>query len=126
MTSLCRTSNVVSMPFKWRTCDGIYMTLDQMTTAHIFNAMKMTFNHLADAFNGDPVWFNHRYRDKGNEAKEETKGQARTVLIMMVEIDRRKDLPSKYESPYAYIRGQVLGMRSIEEARKEIDGNTSN
>ena len=45
----------------WHTMDGREMRIDEMDTSHIFNSMKMIFNHMADMFQGEPIWYVKKY-----------------------------------------------------------------
>lgn len=111
--------------FRWRTMEGDIFTLPQMKTSHIFNSMKMCFNHLADTYGGRPVWFNHVYSDYRAYAESSPGGLAWLVVFFMREIERRGDLPKHMESPYSEIRNQVLGVELLpEESRRFIEEAT--
>jgi hypothetical protein len=96
--------------FLWRTMEGEVLTLEQMETKHLFNSMKMCFNHIAEVYGGRPVWFKHSYSDYFERARLEPVTVAGYVVIFMKEIDRRGDLPAKYHAPYADIVSQIKPM----------------
>lgn len=96
-------------PLIWTTAEGERMPITAMATSHLFNAMKMVFNHIADVWGGEPVWFNHQYSDYTTAALTGPHRLAQVVFTMLEELDRRKDLDPKYLEPLAAIRRQVLG-----------------
>lgn len=111
--------------FLWRTMEGEILTLAEMDTKHIFNSMKMIFNHLAQEFNAQPVWFNHRYSDYQHSAARNPEGLAWQVLVFIAEIESRGDLSTKYAEPYQTICEQVFGpmrLKRISEHTEEIGG----
>lgn len=117
-------SKVIARPFLWRTMEGEVLTLEEMDTKHVFNSMKMIFNHLAEQFNATPIWFNHQYGDYQRGAVANPSGLAYLVLFFIAEIERRGDLLARYREPYAAICGQVFGqmkLKRIAAAVEEID-----
>lgn len=105
--------------FRWRTMEGQVLRLSEMKTGHIFNSMKMIFNHLAEAHGGDPIWFNHQYSDYHSDARRNVDSLAAQVCFFIAEIQLRGDLPEKYAAPFAAILGQVKGIARL-ETRKEV------
>lgn len=93
----------------WTTAQGKKIPINQMETTHLFNAMKMCFNHLAHVWGGIPIWFNHMYEDYLYEAEFAPNGLATIVMAMLDELGRRTDIPEAYEKPLARIRQQVYG-----------------
>ena len=101
---------VLCKSFRWRTQDGRLLYLHEMDTKHIFNSMKMIFNHIAEAYGATPIWYQHSYSGYKQAAKDRPKDLARTVVLFCCEIERRGDLPIKYLPPYAQIMKQILGI----------------
>lgn len=93
----------------WTTQDGQILRIREMETRHLFNAMKMCFNHLAEAHGGEPVWFTKVWSGCRVIAKGRPYWLARYVVAMLRELDRRTDLPSPYQYPLQKIREQVFG-----------------
>jgi hypothetical protein len=91
----------------WRTMEGETLRLRDMETKHLFNAMKMQFNHIAAMWGGEPVWFVHKYSDTMAHAVSAPQVLAKYVCAMLREIDRRDDLPAHYREPLALIRRQI-------------------
>jgi hypothetical protein len=101
----------LSSCFKWHTQDGRILLLHEMKTSHIFNSMKMLFNHIAEAYGATPIWYQQSYDTYKQIAKQRPKSLARTVAIFCYEIERRGDLPVKYQEPYRLIMQQILGIK---------------
>jgi hypothetical protein len=83
--------------------------------------MKMLFNHLAQEYGGDPVWFTHIYGSYSKPSKREAQKMAETIVFFMDEIDRRGDLHEKYLPPYVAICDQVRARRLEGQERKGIE-----
>jgi hypothetical protein len=92
----------------WTTKEGERLAITEMDTEHLFNAMKMCFNHLAEAHGGQPVWFTKRYEGgAGALARYNPQLLASFVLVMMAELDTRTDLPKSYAGALAAMQVQV-------------------
>lgn len=96
----------------WITTEGQRLVIGEMDTKHLFNSMKMLFNHLAESWGGRPVWFQKRYPDTFRIARKQPKLLAEFVCRAVVAIDARGDLPERYRQPYAEIVGQLDAIRS--------------
>lgn len=105
--------------FRWKTMTGDVLRLDQMETSHIFNSMKMCFNHLASVAGGKPVWFVKQYREYCEAAEDDPKQLAWLVLFFIQELEYRNDLPAKFREPYGAILEQIRP-RLIEEERLKL------
>lgn len=86
--------------FRWKTAKGELLTLAEMDTKHIFNAMKMIYNHLAEAYELPTVWFMNQYSDYTVYAEEIPQELALQICLFLNEIEDRGDLPEKYQKPY--------------------------
>jgi hypothetical protein len=110
--------------FRWKCMDGRVITLAEMETKHIFNSMKMIFNHLAEAHGGEPVWFIKRYRDYERRCAESPLAQAEVIVLFLLEIERRGNLPEQYREPYSRIVEQIIPMqRRIEDSISLLTGD---
>lgn len=107
-----------SAGFLWRTMEGETLALSEMETSHVFNAMKMVFNHLARVWGGRPVWFTKQYGDYYANAQQDPARLAGLVVMFCNEIVRRGDLPEKYRDPFRTIIDQIVPRLSIEERPK--------
>jgi hypothetical protein len=93
----------------WTTNEGERIPVYKMETSHLFNAMKMMFNHLAAEHGGQPVWFQKRYEGAQAMARAIPGTVAWWVVVMLAELGRRDDIPARYLSPLQEIREQVFG-----------------
>lgn len=106
--------------FRWRTMQGDVLYLHEMETGHIFNSMKMIFNHVAEVYGGETVWFTKHYINYIEKAHDEPEHLVKLVALFCYEIEKRGDLPSKYKSPYENIVRQLLGNKLMNQAM--LDG----
>lgn len=106
--SIAQSAGLIPAGFRWRTMEGEVLALDEMETSHVFNAMKMIFNHLAEAWGGRPVWFTKAYGDYQDRAETDPAKLAGLVVFFIQEIERRGNLPDKYVEPYRSIVDQIL------------------
>src|SRR5438270_12907186 len=117
----CESSQVVDdfRDLLWHCTDGTVLPVGEMKTRHMFNAMKMMFNHIADAHGGVPVWFNKQYEGLHEKAcgdMTDLREMALLVCCFVVEIELRGDLPEKYRDPYAQIVAQLQKTPCLSEA----------
>lgn len=101
----------------WVTQEGERMFISDMATTHLFNAMKMCFNHLAEAHGGVPVWFQQHWGGAAAIARFNPTRLAAYVVGMLTELDRRNDLPAKYVRPLEEIRAQIMPKRLEERCQ---------
>jgi hypothetical protein len=104
--------------FLWRTMEGELLALDQMETSHVFNSMKMIFNHLAKVWGGRPVWFTKEYSDYHERSETDPARLAGLVVFFCNEITRRGDLPEKYREPFRAIVDQIVPLLELEDRPK--------
>lgn len=110
---LVRSKDGKLRSFRWQCMDGRVLTLEEMKTSHIFNSMKMVFNHLAEAHGGEPVWFLRHYDEYDIACAENPQTHAELVMFFILEIERRGDLPDKYRDPYSQIVEQIFPMHQM-------------
>lgn len=105
------------LTFKWVTKDRQVFLLHEMNTSHIFNSMKMLYNHLATIYDMPTFWFNQKYSDLLNTVKglithasklnsiscHTHKFIAEIIILFIIEIEKRGDLPEKYKSVFESI-----------------------
>ena len=119
----------------WCCMDGRVLPIGDMDTRHLFNAMKMLFNHIAEAHGGIPVWFTKTYEDYQRKARGDVtdlREMALLCAVFAVEIELRGDLDPQYWKPYDDITGQMRGTLRMAQARlltaggkeTDADGNT--
>ncbi len=110
---IARREKVDVDTFRWKTMDGQILRIGDMKTSHVFNSMKMIFNHLAEANGGYPVWFEKKYSDYRRMASEDTMRLAATVIFFLNEIQKRGDLPERYAIPFTQILNQIKGIQRV-------------
>lgn len=114
--------------FRWHTQEGEVLTMDEIKTAHMFNCMKMYYNHLADEIGLPTFWYVQKYDDHHERAKKIPKDMARVVLAFIYVIEQRKKLktfevmdpefpdagygrwPNKYDEPYEKIKSVLFSI----------------
>lgn len=101
--------------FRWETQDGMNLKINEMHTSHIFNAMKMLFNHLAKVWNGKPILFTKEHRGCYVSAAEDPKQLAFYILYFIHHIEKRGDLKSYLKDAYIKILEQVFSMKFLIE-----------
>ena len=111
MNTAIITTRTIVKPMIWVTAQGERIPITKMETTHLFNAMKMVFNHLAEAHGGMPVWFVRQYGDVARAAEIAPHVMAEMCAKMLAELDRRNDLPENYCLPLEQIRGQITNRR---------------
>ncbi len=94
--------------FKWHTNDGKILSIDEMETRHIFNCLKMHYNHIAELYGLPTIWFTHKYVNKLYAAINVPESLFETILIFAYTIEKRGDLPDKYKHPYNRIKEILL------------------
>ena len=86
--------------FRWTTSYGETLTLDEMDTKHIFNCMKMIWNHLAAENKLPTFWFTHVYREYEYMARKMPKKLIQQLLLFIYVIEERGDLSDRHREPY--------------------------
>jgi hypothetical protein len=96
--------------FIWTTHDNEHLTLSQMNTIHIFNAMKMVYNNiLSEHMSVNEVWYNRSWHlDEDNYLQ-----YLLSMVVFCEEIERRGNLPEKYIEPYYCIMLELMSIEDI-------------
>jgi len=108
--------------FKWKTMEGQVLTMSEMETGHIFNSMKMIYNHIAEQYGCQLVWFTKKYPGYNEKARHDPKKLAMVVALFCYEIERRGDLPNKYFFPYWEIVNAILKTKKLRAAALQLPG----
>lgn len=119
-TELIQQVSLTEDTFIWQTKSGLKLRIGDMETSHIFNTVKMLFNHLAVRHGGDPVNFEFHYGKFSRWSREDPQGTAAIVIFFIEEILRRNDLPKEYHSRFIQITNQILGIRRLSCGDDEI------
>jgi len=106
-----RPIRIMDAGFRWHCQDGRALRIEEMETTHLFNTMKMIFNHLTEAFdNCEPVWHSRVYSeflDINQEEGRPPKTLAKTVLYFQYHLERRRNLPFHLQRPFQQIKAQT-------------------
>jgi len=107
---------VVKSGFIWETANKEKLRIDQMSTKHIFNAMKMVYNHIAEVVQLPvlpTIWYHHRYSKFYYKAIKAPRWMLKHLVIFIYEIEIRKNLPEEYRVPYDLIIAAILNSLKI-------------
>lgn len=110
-TNFVDEMNIVKADFLWETATKEKLRLEHMSTKHVFNAMKMLYNHVAevaDLPNLPAIWYHHRYSKFYYKAQKAPRWMLQHIVIFVYEIEVRGDLPGKYRKPYNLIISAIL------------------
>jgi hypothetical protein len=80
------------------------LAITEMETSHLFNSMKMIYNHFAEQTGMETVWFQHRYQ---NLFKIELKTMFLFLCSFIYVLEKRDDLSKKYDRIYDEILYQI-------------------
>ena len=89
--------------FRWRTNDGDVLKISDMETSHVFNTLKMWYNHFAEAQDLPSFWFNHSYNGISHVVNQKPDEVLGLIAVFIWTIETRGDLPEKYVEPYQNI-----------------------
>jgi hypothetical protein len=106
-----RPIRIMDAGFRWGCQNGRVLQIHEMETTHLFNTMKMIFNHLTEAFgNCEPVWPTRVYEGFLEICREQGKPPktlAKTVLYLQYHLERRNNLPLHLQRPFQQIKDQT-------------------
>jgi hypothetical protein len=106
--------------FAWTTVEGKKIPLKQMETKHLFNSMKMIYNHVALNYNRKVIG---SFKFQPGKAKSIAKNPApfiKTCLIFINELEHR-NIPYFFRRDYKQILRQVFKTKLIEDVEKDIE-----
>ncbi len=93
----------------WQTMEGYILHTSQMKTSHLFNSVKMIYNHMAQLIGFPTFWFNKEY-EKWNEIWiNEPEQTLESLKIMIEELETRTDWDENQKSTYMSIRLTLSG-----------------
>lgn len=94
----------------WNTITGSEgKTVKDMATSHIFNCLKMMYNHLAVIAGGPQIMFTKEHPQLYEYWKKDSKSMIKWMKIFIVEIDDRADLRGPRNTAYAFIKEMLKG-----------------
>jgi hypothetical protein len=111
---------------KWRTAQGEAITLGKMKTSHLFNCLKMFYNHLAEVYRMPIYYFTRKYAEYHYLAINDPFRLIDMSKIFIKEIDKRKDMSDKSMSiireMYPHIKDGIMNMKIAIIARDVESG----
>jgi|LULO01.1.fsa_nt_gb hypothetical protein len=75
----------------WKTMDGRLTNNIEMSTSHLFNVVKMYYNHLAILTNMPTYGFTKQYQEKYNAWIEKPERTVYVLKHMILELEDRTD-----------------------------------
>lgn len=100
--------------FRWHTQTGDKLKLSEMDTRHIFNSMKMLYNHFTLHYSElEPINFTIKHRGFANKALSIPQTMLETLILFIAEIERRSDLPMTFKDNYRRIIHELMGVRKV-------------
>lgn len=93
----------------WRTMQGEILETNQMETSHLFNSVKMMYNHLAELVGFPTFWFTKEYRDIYKECKKNPRKHIRVLKELIIELEKRDDIEDRHVEVYSQIRLTLTG-----------------
>ena len=71
----------------WRTMNGEILNIREMKTGHLFNSVKMIYNHMAELIGFPTFWFSNKYESHTKRWIEDPEAQLNTLKEMVEELD---------------------------------------
>ena len=93
----------------WRTMQNELIHTSQMETSHLFNSVKMMYNHMAELIGFPTFWFNNKYgawTDRLINKPEESLDALKTLVL---ELEDRTDWNENQKNTYMKIRLTLSG-----------------
>lgn len=84
-------------------------SIKEMATSHLFNCLKMMYNHLAMIVGVPRIMFSKEHPQLYEYWKKDPKSMIKWMKIFIVEIDDRKDLRGPSNTAYAFIKEMLKG-----------------
>ena len=89
--------------------NGEVLVITEMKTGHLFNSVKMVYNHMAELIGFPTFWFSNKYESHTKRWMEDPEGQLNTLKQMVEELETRLDWDSEHRASYRKIRLTLSG-----------------
>ena len=84
-------------------------SINNMATPHLFNCLKMMYNHLAVVAKGPRIMFTKEYPQLYEYWKRKPDTMVEWMKIFIVELDDRKDLRGPKNMAFAFMKQMLKG-----------------
>jgi hypothetical protein len=107
---------------KWRQANGKEINIRDMDTVHLFNSLKMVYNHFAEVYDLPTYMFGNEYEYYKAMVMDDPFGMLKVIEVLNSELYGRRDLPKKYEFIYNSIKGTLTsGSIRVLVVQKDIE-----
>ena len=97
--------------YMWKSKDKGFIHLDNMDTNHIFNCLKMLYNHIANMIGAPRVMFTKEYEDLYKNWLESPDVIIDYMKAFIITIEKRQDLHGPNNLGYHMIK-EILSSKS--------------
>ncbi len=112
--------NTDDYKFEHITMNGVVLKNKDIKTSHLFNCIKMWYNHLAFLVGFPEFAFNKKYSKCFKMWEDKTQDSIDILMSYMVEFEQRQDRSSFENDVYWKIKNLLTG-RVHEEIKKKMD-----
>tara|TARA_R100000742_G_C4256720_1_gene74586 strand:+ start:444 stop:875 length:432 start_codon:yes stop_codon:yes gene_type:complete len=107
--------------FKHVTADGTVLQAEDMETSHLFNCIKMWYNHLAVLVGFQDIWFRKKKAHVFHTWETDPQKGIEILKWYMMEFEKRADVENNYLEKYCLMRNFLTGKvhnKIVEEMEK--------
>jgi len=88
---------------------GEILDTSQMDTSHLFNSVKMMYNHLAELVGFPTFWFTKQYKVIYKLCEEDPQKHINVLKGLVIELEKREDMEDRYIEVYSHIKLTLTG-----------------
>ena len=93
----------------WRTMQGELIHTSHMETSHLFNSVKMIYNHMADIIGFPTFWLGNKYTEINKKWLDNPQKEMDILKKLILELETRTDWNERQKSIYNKIRLTLTG-----------------
>jgi hypothetical protein len=93
----------------WKTMEGGIIHTSQMSTSHLFNSVKMIYNHMADIIGFPTFWFRNKYEEINKKWLANPEYQMDILKKLILELEKRDDWDERQKHIYNQIKLTLTG-----------------
>ena len=94
---------------RWRTMENKIIHSSEMETSHLFNSVKMIYNHLAELIGFPTFWYTKKYEGYVQKWIQQPEQTMETLKSLIIELEDRTDWDSNQKDTYLRIRQTLSG-----------------